>query len=130
MIIEEAIYSRVSTGGTNASTRVYPFVIPQDATLPAIAYQRVSGPRSLAHDGNLYFAEGRFQFTCTATTYAAAKALVNQVRALFHGFKGLMGGASGVTVGYCAADNEIDGYNQAGEKFTVRLDVIIHYQEP
>ena len=54
MAIEAGLYAHlVGSAGVTAlvATRVYPLLVPQDATLPAIAYQRISGPRDHTHDG-------------------------------------------------------------------------------
>ena len=48
--IEEAIYGALTAhAGLSAlvDDRVYPMVLPQDATRPAVTYMRVSGARDL-----------------------------------------------------------------------------------
>jgi len=52
-------------------SRIYPLVVPQDATRPAIAYQRISGPRTYSHDGPT-IAFARFQLTCEGNNYMQA----------------------------------------------------------
>ena len=130
MNLEEGIYTELSTDSgvtAIAGTRGYPLVIPQDASLPAWAYQRISGPRVLAHDGPTGLAQARVQFTCTAGSYDEAKSLANAIRGALDGFKGMLGG--GVFVGYAHVENEIDGYQSASSLVTVRLDVNFLYKE-
>ncbi len=132
MNIEEALYYHLSHDAgviILAGARGYPQVIPQDASLPAWAYQRISGPRLLAHDGPTGLASPRFQITCTGNTYGEAKNLCNAIRVALDGFRGLMGGAGGVQVESVGVENEIDGYNQATGKQTVRLDLLIWHKE-
>ncbi len=132
MIIEEALaYHLLNDAVVSAlaGDRGYPQVIPQEAALPAWAYQRISGPRLLAHDGPTGLASPRFQITCTGNTYGEAKGLCNAIRVALDGYKGLMGGASGVQVESAGVENEIDGYNQATGKQTVRLDLLIWHKE-
>jgi hypothetical protein len=132
MTLEEAVaYHLVNTAGITAliGTRAYPPVIPQDATMPAVEYQRISGPRMLVHEGAAGMAWGRMQITAVGSTYASAKGVIGAVRTAFNGFKGLMGGAGGVTIEECQVENEVDGYGAGSEKKTVRMDVVFLYLE-
>jgi len=131
--IEEAIYAHlIADSGVSAlvSTRIYPLMIPQDIALPAIAYQRISGPRQTAHDGPIEIAAGRFQITCQGTSYGSAKDVANAVRQALDGYAGpVVSGAESVTVEGSFLKNEWDGYEFAGETRVVRLDFMIYYQE-
>ena len=138
MELEEAIYGQLvgdaTVGGlvgTGANARVYPMVIPQEAALPAIAYQRVSGARELAHDGEVGFAEARLQFTCQAESYDGAKALAKGVRLCLAGFNGVMGGSAalGVRVQGVRTENEMDGWGMVAGHWTVRMDMVFWYLE-
>jgi hypothetical protein len=132
MNIEEALYSKLSTTSgvmTICSTRIYPNVIPQDAAMPALAYQRISTVRYMAHDGPTGVAQARFQFTCSAALYSTARSLANAIRVALDGFSGLMGGTNGVVVEAVFVENDFDGYNQAGGEQIVRLDVLVMHQE-
>lgn len=132
MNIEEALYAHlVADAGVAAliSTRVYPLSIAQDVALPAIAYQRISGPRQRYHSGPSAMAEARIQITCQAAKYTQAKALAKAVRLAMDGYSGTMGGVSGVLVEFCGVVNELDGYEFETEGETVRVDVMVLYQE-
>ena len=75
MNIEEALYSKLTgDAGVAAlvSTRIYPNVVPQDIALPAVAYQRISTVRDMAHDGPTGVAHARFQFTVSRRARTAA----------------------------------------------------------
>jgi len=131
--IEEGLYARLSgTAGVTAlvSTRIYPMAIPQDITLPAIAYQRISGLRIPEHDGPSGLATGRVQFTCQGTSYSSAKAVATAVRAALDCYSGAITvGAGSVTVESCFLQNEYDGFELETESRTVRLDFLIMYKE-
>ena len=107
--------------------RVFPVVIPEDADLPAVAYQRISGPRLLAHDGPTGLAEGRVQVTVVGRSYAEAKEIGAGIRHLLDGWRGILGGACEVFS--CRVENEVDGWGDPIEANTLRLDLYFHYRE-
>ena len=138
MLIEEAFHAFVlADAGVSAlaGTRGYSRVIPQDAALPAWAYQRVSTPeRARSHSGPSGLACARFQVTCQAATYGAAKGLANAIRRACDGYAGYMGGSStGVYVGVTQVEGDVDGFSTPAapevSAATVRLDVIVWHQE-
>lgn len=96
-ILEEGLLAYLSTysGLTSLiSTRVFPMIIPQAATLPCVTYQRVSTPRELSHDSSGIaneLAHPRFQFDAWATTLSSAKAINEQIRAALNGRRGVTG---------------------------------------
>jgi hypothetical protein len=132
--IEEAIYSHlIADAGVSAlvSTRVYPLTIPQDIALPAIAYQRISGPRISAHDGPTGLARARIQVTCQASTYTAAKGLAMEVRQALDAFRGSVTteGDELVEVEASFLANEWDGYETVTGQSTIRVDFMLLYKE-
>jgi hypothetical protein len=106
--------------------RIYPLKVPQDADLPAIAYQKISGPRDETQSGPSGLVESRMQLTYQGTTYSEAKLVAEAVRGSIDGFSGTMGS---VAVNACHLANEIDGWSVMFEKPTVRHDYLIWYQE-
>jgi len=129
MTIEAGIFAHlIGNAGVRAlvATRIYPLLVPQDVELPAIAYQRISGPRDHAHDGPSGLALARVQLTFVATSYDGAKSLAEAARAAMDGFSGVMGE---MTVGACLLSNEMDQWAVAHEAPVVRHDYLIWYQE-
>jgi hypothetical protein len=128
--IEEGLYAALTNTSGRVyglvGTRVYPLTIPQEATLPAISYQRVSGPREPAHDGAMGIAQARIQVTITAEAYRTAKDVATSIRDLFP-FQGILGGLVDVFVG--EVENEVDGYGAQIEAPTVRMDLWFMYAE-
>lgn len=132
MIIEEALlYHLEHDAGVLAlvGSRVYPLIIPQDVDLPAIAYQRIDGPRVRSQSGPSHLAHPRIQITCQASMYSSAKALAGAVRASLDGYRGLMGGAGGVQVYGCFVENDIDELIQVTNSPAIRIDAIIWHEE-
>ena len=107
-------------------TRLYPMVVPQDAELPAAAYQQLSGPREHSHSGASGLVRARVQFTCMGASYNAAKDVAEALRLSLDGFKGSMGN---VDVQAVFLDNEVDGYASTFEAAVTRVDFVVWYGE-
>lgn len=129
MTIEEGLYAHLTAPTSHtyplAGTRVYPLIIPQDVSMPAIAYQRVDGDPILAHDGQSKLVRATFQLTCQAKSYATVKAMATALRKDLAGYRGLMGS---VSVNYCNQINEVDS-DEMLDASLVRADFTFLYQE-
>jgi Protein of unknown function (DUF3168) len=86
-----------TVSGLVGGTRIYPKILPQNPTFPAITYQRISripvadhltGPGSLGRP--------RVQVDVWALTDAAAEALGAAVKARLNGFRGVVAGEGDV----------------------------------
>jgi len=66
-------------------TRIYPEVLPQAPTYPAIVYQRISTTRLRALDGPVGLARPRIQLDCYGATYAEAKEIAANLRLALDG---------------------------------------------
>jgi hypothetical protein len=92
---------------------IYPKVIPQDASLPAITYQQVSRVPNHAMSADPKLQMYRLQLSCFSTSYSQAKAVAKQTLAALRDYKGsvsgLLGdGTSGINVQRIFFDGEID----------------------
>ena len=118
MSIENAIYSRLSGyAGLSAlvSTRIYPSLMPQDTTMPAVTYQRISGlPISLL-SSDTDIIDARFQFSCFASTYDSGRAVVKQIRLALQRWSGT---EATVTILDSLMENDTDLYDP---------DTMLHY---
>ena len=79
------------------STRIYHMTKPQSLAYPCLTLQRIDTPfihtmQSSGNTGNLI--RPRFQFDAWASTYSAAKAITDQVRAALNGKTGSIGSGS------------------------------------
>ena len=111
MNIEESLYTALVAAGTAAGARVYPQLLPQNPTFPAITYSRIASRREYAHGGTTAINDILFQVSCWGATYTAAKALSAQVQAALAGFTGLLGGPAGEYVGKSLVVDEADLYD-------------------
>ncbi len=73
------------------STRVYPDVLPQNATLPAIVYRMISSVPQHAHGQTTKLKQTRFQIDCIATTRLVANATSEIVRKNLDHYNGAAG---------------------------------------
>lgn len=98
-MIEEALYSQL-TGNAGvtaiAGTRVYPAMLPQNVTLPAISYVRVDTVSVQSHSGNSGLARARFQISAWASTFTVARNLAEKIRLALESFRGSFGGTVAV----------------------------------
>lgn len=120
------LHTRLSThAGTAAlvSTRVYPVILPQNVTMPAIAYQRISGT---AQNGTTQIREARYQISCWGSTFASAQSVATQVRAALEEWS--IGG-SGVYVRMARVVNEQDDWEEDTRSYRTIIDVILHINE-
>jgi len=106
-------------------SRIYPILIPQEATFPLVTYTRISTPR-LHEFERSFLPHPRFQFDCWAESYNRAKDVAAQVRAALD----LYGGAMGAyTVRVSLVDDERDVYEPETKLWHVIVDAIIWYEE-
>lgn len=91
--IEEAIKTKLSDATITAvvDLRVYPDILPQDTTLPAITYQQIGGFRGQVMDGVDGMVNARYQINCWDDTYEGARYLANVVNAVLNSFSGVVG---------------------------------------
>src|SRR4030067_1656130 len=129
MPIESALYSRLTAvSGVTAlvSTRIYPNAIPQNISLPAIAYQIISTDRNYRHAGQSNMALPRIQITVEAASYSSAVAVCAAIRAALSGYKGTVGT---VVIGGIFLETEYEGYNMDTDTTVPRPDSAIEWKE-
>lgn len=129
MSIESGLYTHLTNDpdvSALVGDRIYPLLVPQDASLPAIAYQRISTGREEAHTGPSGLCSARIQLTCIADSYESAKSVADAVRKSLDGFSGTMGTFE---VGACFVVNDRDDWASSFDVPVVRLDVIIWHKE-
>lgn len=132
--IETAIYSILTADDTIlslVSTKIYPKILPQSSTVPAITYNQISGPRGHTMSGPDGTVASRYQINCWDSTYAGAKAIAEAVRKELDGYTGTVNSRQ---IDSIMLDNEgdmPDGENNINNvrRFGKMLDFIIFYQE-
>lgn len=122
-MIESALFAYLSSYvGLSAlvGTRVYPLVLPQTPTMPAIAYNRVSSvvERDLSGAARTRV---RMQLTCFGTTYGSAKQVARQVREALQDYSGTMGA---VRILEATVIGEMDQYEPDLSQYYIPVDVM------
>lgn len=126
LINDTDVAALVANSDSPATYRIYPLRIAQGATLPAITYQRISGPREYMLSGPTGRVRPRFQVDCWAGSYSIVKDLASKVRSALNGLNGSMGDD---TVHGIELESERDGYEEETEYRRVILEFKIPYIE-
>lgn len=71
--LAKSLAARIAT--LAGAGKAYPVRIPEDATLPAVAYQQIGGQRGATHSGDSGPHRTRWQVTVWGASYSAAKEL-------------------------------------------------------
>lgn len=128
-MIEEGLLTFVkadATVGGLISDRMYGVKLPQQPTLPAIVFFRVSGERIFDTDGETGLADGRFQFDCWDDNLRGARELAEAVRKRLSGYSGAAGGE---TVQGAFLENDQDLYDSELDAHRVMMDYLVWYNE-
>lgn len=132
MMIEEALFKHLKAhAGLSAlvSSRIYPMVMPQKTSMPAVTFQRISTPREYTHGGYSGLAHPLFQISCWGEKYKDTRAVAEQVRLALQAYVGTMGGTGGVEVQASFQENEIDFYDPGANLYHVPVDFRIWHKE-
>ena len=114
-MIETELYTALTADTTIAavaSNRVYPLVMPQDPTLPAITYERISGAKVNGLDGYLGMDNPHIMLNVWATRYDTAKELAEDVHDCMNK----------VTAFRALLINDMDGYDPDTGLFVISQD--------
>ncbi len=136
IIIEKGLYAYLTNESDITdivSLRIFPMIVPETESYPAITYDRTSGDPKMTNDGESGLIETNFILKCWATTYAGAKDLAEALRLVLNGFgKSTMGA---VTVNRSAMTDDSDmtpeyeGNTSRIKAYGVAFDLQIWYQQ-
>ena len=107
-----------------APAAVYPLVLPQDPTLPAVTYRVISTIRQHAFGADSSIIETRVQVDSWGKTYTEARALGDEVITALSRFSGTV---SGVVVHDIALDNEQELFEDDTDTRRISQDYIVFY---
>ena len=127
--LEDALQALVvGDSGISAviGTRCYPSVIPESASLPAIAYQRIDANRPLTHNGPSGLSKPRIQFDFVAKTYKEGENLGALLRGLLNGYTGTV---NGVEIEFISLETDEFVYGRTGKNYQFMQDYLIMHKE-
>jgi len=127
--LEAVIFTRLSTyAGLIAltSTRIYPIILPQNPTLPAVTYQRTDGPRESALGAEMGLAHPGIQIDSWGKSYASVKSVATQARAAPQRWSSE---ATDPVVLDCLLESDGDEYEPGANIYHVRQDWTVWHRE-
>ncbi len=120
-MLESEIYTVLNTNikiNRRVNTRIYPIVMPQDVTLPAITYQRISAQMINDLGGYSNLENPHIAINCWALGYAEAKVMANEVQDAMYA----------ATTYKATLFNDLDVYEPDLNLFAVSMDFSCWYQ--
>ena len=123
MHIEEILVSYIKANGIS---RIYPLVLPQKITLPALTYQKIAGTFEHSMGGDSGFAYPDYQIVCYAKTYTEVKETAKTLRLLLQNLSIVIGE---INIQAVLLENEIDDYEEQTELYSVLLEFRIFYND-
>jgi len=125
VLLQDALEENVGVAALT-STRIYPLILPQTPTYPAITYQRVS---NTGQDGTSTLRQSRWQVNCWskrrdgAGGYGECQQLATAVKAALEEYIDLSA-TPGINMALVV--NELDDYEETTQIYRVIIDVILH----
>lgn len=117
--------------GTSPNDRVYPVVLPEKPTYPAITYRQIDSTRLQGPHSDPGVATVRVQVTAFAESFDAAKALAEQIRLALERYGTAITGTdiAGVTVYDITIGSDADSYIPELDLFAISTDFSVTHQE-
>lgn len=112
--------------------RIYPLIVPQGVTMPAITYQQLSDTKIQTHSGPDTLLNTRLQIDCWSDKYTETSAVKKAVRLALAGF---IGTVAGIKISNIIMENSTDLDRQVPgteklRRYAKSLDFIIVFNEP
>jgi len=121
MLVEVEVRNQILAKSELHQSQVAFGVIPQGTSLPHIAIAKISAPRRYTHEGRDAGNESRIQANIYASGYQQAKQLAEKLYALDE--------YQSNTISNIRTENEIDGFDDGVNRFSVGLDFIVQHYE-
>lgn len=106
---------------------IFQMQAPEACDLPAIVYFQISGEGAGTMDGANVFHTARYQFSCFAKTFIAAKRLQRAVRQALEGFHGTL--YENTEVDAVLLVSEVDSIEEEADLFNCPIDFEFLYRD-
>ena len=130
----QAVYEYIS-GNTEIQAvvhgRIFPIVLPQDASLPAMVYAPVVANYDSALQGDTGYVRQTIQFVCHEKTFKKARKLSRLVKKALQDYTGDMNGVE-IQAVFIKSDYELNGNTSLKfdtEEYMSSIEFEIHYNE-
>lgn len=108
-------------------TRIYPLLLPDAPTLPAVTYQTISSVSGYTNDGQTDATKARIQMDVWAQSYMVAKSLAEAIRHVLDAYSGTL--PDGTEVGNILRDNSTDLYEEQAFLYRVQTDWLVIFAQ-
>ena len=128
-MLESGLFAMLVADPTVAgsiATRLYPMILPDDVTLPAATYQRISTVTDQTLTSIVSLTTVRMQFDTWASSYTVAKQIADALNSVLEGFYGSL--PNGVQIANITLDSQIDLYDSPTTYYRVSSDYLIQFQ--
>jgi hypothetical protein len=109
--------------------RIYPVILPQGATFPAISYQQIDLNRPMTTEGPSGLSNPRMQFSCWASNYTNVRILSTAVRESLEGFRGTLPDADSTKVKAFTLVDERPTYEESSFLHRIDLDFAVWFDD-
>jgi hypothetical protein len=132
MLIEEALLARLQRMGAATPAiigqdNIWPDMVPDDAVMPAMHYERGATKAYYLTDGTIDFYRSKFKFHCHAAHTEKVQALLTAA-AVIQDLDGYRAALTGLTVHYCYVQDQRDDYDGITKrpKVIVEIETMYH----
>lgn len=125
------LYSATGVTAIVGGQGIYPVLLPKDAALPALTFQRISDVTDAIFNAGVQFrtVRSRFQFSAWGKSYADTVRLARAVKAALLDFRGNLADADATTVLDVTADISLDLFEDGPRYFRKTFDLIMWYAD-
>lgn len=127
-MLEQDLVTYLSANGELTgmiSDRLYPLVLPQSPTLPAVVYQEIDYAPVVSQSGSSAIEDVRFQFKCWSTTLLEARQVRDILQRALSGYRGYIGSKEITSF----VENGRSGYDGETGLSYAMIDARIWHQE-
>ena len=128
-MLGKALYDLLSTdAGVSAlvSTRIFPAIMEQGVTMPALCYTIIGGTKVAALTQDTDIAETLVQIDCYAETYPAVRDLHQAVLTALQRYEGTN---AGIVIDDIVVEDEQDIREEDTKLFRTSVDYLVRFRE-
>ena len=130
MSLEEGLKAALAADGTVnglVSGRIYPEIMSESVTYPAISYTRISTVPWQILTGVATFTQVRIQIDCWASSYSGVKALASAMKNAIHGVRAL--GSVDIEHCFMVSQQDLSQIDGDREDRRVSMDFMVYLHE-